>query len=69
MVVWSSRGDARILDVAPKSGWTYAVRQDGGDAATVTLGVPGQRSRTAYVSVGWLNGAPIAEFGETVGLS
>lgn len=68
MVVWSAKGDARVLDVTVKTGWTYAVRQDGSDTATVTLGIPSQHNRTAYVSVGWLNGGPVAEFGETVGL-
>ncbi|MBN1172160.1 MAG: hypothetical protein JXA67_08290 [Micromonosporaceae bacterium] len=66
-VVWSSRGDARILEATPKAGWDCSVREDGQDAAMVTFFVPGQRSRTAYVSVGWLNG-PVAEFGESVGL-
>jgi hypothetical protein len=68
-VVWSARGDARVLENTPKNGWSASVHQDSQDSATVYFVVPGQRGRTAYVSVGWLNGGPIAEFGEGVGLA
>lgn len=67
-VVWSAKGDARILEATPQPGWDCSVRQDSADSATVTFVVPGERNRMAYVSVGWLNG-PIAEFGESVGLT
>jgi hypothetical protein len=66
--VWSAKGDARILEIFPKSGWSYAVRQDNHDTATVTFYLSGERSRSTYVSVGWLDGGPIVEFGESVGL-
>ena len=66
--MWSAKGDARVLEATPKTGWTYTVRQDAQDSATVTFLIPSQHNRTAYVSVGWLNG-PVAEFGESVGLN
>ena len=67
-VVWSARGEAKVLENTPKPGWTASVHQETQDSATVSFSFTGQRTRNAYISVGWLNG-PIAEFGESIGPS